>query len=229
MGPKSGLKLIKEHGNLKTVIKVLREKQAEREEANALIKKEEPESEDEPEPETEDEKSSVADKSSPAPKQKAKKPANRIADSDDDSDADKPMKSEPESDEDKPPKMEEDSDGEGASSPAKASKSSKSKGKSKAKKATKPKAKGKGGITVPEYWPWEEAKELFMKPNVTPADELEVSGSSSTATFPVLQKFLQLIWEAPDVEGLVDFLAKDKGFKCVAPRYHPYHSADGSP
>lgn len=34
--------------------------------------------------------------------------------------------------------------------------------------------KKKGGISVPEEWPWEEAKKLFEKPDVTPADELEV-------------------------------------------------------
>lgn len=26
---------------------------------------------------------------------------------------------------------------------------------------------------------------------------------------------LQLTWEAPDVDGLVEFLVRDKGFKCV--------------
>ena len=27
---------------------------------------------------------------------------------------------------------------------------------------------------MPEYWPWEEAKKIFQKPDVTPADEVEV-------------------------------------------------------
>ncbi|KIP03856.1 hypothetical protein PHLGIDRAFT_129893 [Phlebiopsis gigantea 11061_1 CR5-6] len=54
--------------------------------------------------------------------------------------------------------------------------------------------KKKGGIAVPEYWPWEEAKKIFQKPDVTPADEVEVE------------------WKSPDIDGLVDFLVKDKGF-----------------
>ncbi|KAL7279870.1 hypothetical protein ACG7TL_006279 [Trametes sanguinea] len=54
--------------------------------------------------------------------------------------------------------------------------------------------KKKGGIQIPEEWPWEEAKKVFEKPDVTPADELELE------------------WKSPDVEGLVDFLVKEKGF-----------------
>ncbi|KAF8582828.1 PIN domain-like protein [Ramaria rubella] len=54
--------------------------------------------------------------------------------------------------------------------------------------------KKKGGVSVPEYWPWEEAKKVFQKPDVTPADEIELE------------------WKIPDVDGLVDFLVKDKGF-----------------
>lgn len=34
--------------------------------------------------------------------------------------------------------------------------------------------KKKGGVQVPDEWPWEQAKKLFEKPDVTPADELEV-------------------------------------------------------
>ncbi|OSC97232.1 PIN domain-like protein [Trametes coccinea BRFM310] len=54
--------------------------------------------------------------------------------------------------------------------------------------------KKKGGIQIPEEWPWEEAKKVFEKPDVTPADELELE------------------WKSPDIEGLVDFLVKEKGF-----------------
>jgi flap endonuclease-1 len=42
---------------------------------------------------------------------------------------------------------------------------------------TKPKpkkAKAKGGVQIPEHWPWEEAKKLFEKPDVLPADQVEV-------------------------------------------------------
>jgi flap endonuclease-1 len=37
--------------------------------------------------------------------------------------------------------------------------------------------KRKGGIQVPEEWPWEEAKKIFEQPDVTPADQIEVSQS----------------------------------------------------
>lgn len=68
-------------------------------------------------------------------------------------------------------------------------------------KKEKPKKKRKGGVQVPEEWPWEEAKKIFEKPDVKPASEVEVE------------------WKSPDVEGLVDFLVKEKGFKYV----HPFH------
>jgi hypothetical protein len=35
--------------------------------------------------------------------------------------------------------------------------------------------KRKGGIQIPEYWPWEEAKKIFEKPDVLPANEVEVA------------------------------------------------------
>ena len=35
--------------------------------------------------------------------------------------------------------------------------------------------KKKGGIQIPEDWPWEEAKKLFENPDVTPADQINVS------------------------------------------------------
>lgn len=36
------------------------------------------------------------------------------------------------------------------------------------------KRKRAGGVSVPEEWPWEEAKKVFQKPDVTPADQVEV-------------------------------------------------------
>lgn len=54
--------------------------------------------------------------------------------------------------------------------------------------------KRKGGVQVPEEWPWEEAKKVFAEPDVTPADQI------------------QLEWETPNVDGLVEFLVKEKGF-----------------
>ena len=60
-----------------------------------------------------------------------------------------------------------------------------------------PTKKKRGGVVVPEYWPWEEAKKIFEKPDVLPANEVELE------------------WKAPDVDGLVQFLVNEKGFKCV--------------
>ncbi|KAH9891740.1 PIN domain-like protein [Cubamyces lactineus] len=54
--------------------------------------------------------------------------------------------------------------------------------------------KKKGGIQIPEEWPWEQAKQIFEKPDVTPADQLDLE------------------WKTPDIDGLVDFLVKEKGF-----------------
>ncbi|KAL1950568.1 hypothetical protein VTO73DRAFT_5692 [Trametes versicolor] len=54
--------------------------------------------------------------------------------------------------------------------------------------------KKKGGVQIPEEWPWEQAKAIFLKPDVTPADELELE------------------WKSPNVDGLVDFLVREKGF-----------------
>ncbi|CAD6580737.1 MAG: Elongation of fatty acids protein 2 [Cyphobasidiales sp. Tagirdzhanova-0007] len=48
--------------------------------------------------------------------------------------------------------------------------------------------------TIPEDWPWEQARELFKHPDVTPASECDFK------------------WESPDVDGLVEFLVTEKGF-----------------
>lgn len=67
---------------------------------------------------------------------------------------------------------------------------------------------------MPEEWPWEEAKKLFEKPDVLPADEIEVRSYSHL--FNILASLLimrKLDWKAPDVDGLVDFLVREKGFK----------------
>lgn len=47
---------------------------------------------------------------------------------------------------------------------------------------------------VPEEWPYQDARELFLKPSVLDPKEVEFK------------------WEAPNVQGLVDYLVKDKGF-----------------
>jgi flap endonuclease-1 len=47
-----------------------------------------------------------------------------------------------------------------------------------APKKEKPKKKKKkkvaGGMHIPEYWPWEEAKKLFITPDVAKGEDLEV-------------------------------------------------------
>jgi flap endonuclease-1 len=50
--------------------------------------------------------------------------------------------------------------------------------------------------TIPDDWPYKDARELFLNPDVRPADHEECDFK----------------WEAPDVEGLVQFLVTDKGF-----------------
>ncbi|GAA99233.1 hypothetical protein E5Q_05927 [Mixia osmundae IAM 14324] len=47
---------------------------------------------------------------------------------------------------------------------------------------------------APEDWPYREARELFKHPDVLKAEEVDLK------------------WEDPDIEGLVDFLVRDKGF-----------------
>nr|A1CJ75.2 RecName: Full=Flap endonuclease 1; Short=FEN-1; AltName: Full=Flap structure-specific endonuclease 1 [Aspergillus clavatus NRRL 1] len=49
---------------------------------------------------------------------------------------------------------------------------------------------------IPEDWPYQDARELFHHPDVRAADHPECDFK----------------WEAPDIEALVDFLVKDKGF-----------------
>ncbi len=83
--------------------------------------------------------------------------------------------------------------------------------KPKPKPKKKGKGKGKGGIVVPEEWPWEEAKKVFEKPDVTPADDIEVR--SCLCSWCTKLMFDQLEWKNPDVDGLVQFLVTEKGFK----------------
>lgn len=47
---------------------------------------------------------------------------------------------------------------------------------------------------LPEVWPYDEARELFLNPEVIPAEE---------ASFK---------WKEPDLQGLIDFMVKEKGF-----------------
>jgi flap endonuclease-1 len=49
---------------------------------------------------------------------------------------------------------------------------------------------------IPDDWPYADARELFFHPNVRSADDPECDFK----------------WEAPDVDGLVQFLVNEKGF-----------------
>lgn len=53
---------------------------------------------------------------------------------------------------------------------------------------------GKKSVTIPEFWPYDEAKKLFLEPDVVKGEEVDLK------------------WEPPKVQELVDFLCKDKGF-----------------
>lgn len=59
---------------------------------------------------------------------------------------------------------------------------------------TRRNGKGQLKYTIPDPWPYEDIRELFRHPDVTPADEIELK------------------WTEPDEEGLVQFLVKEKGF-----------------
>lgn len=50
--------------------------------------------------------------------------------------------------------------------------------------------------TIPDDWPYKEARELFFNPDVRPADHEECN----------------FTWDAPDVEKLVEYLVGEKGF-----------------
>ncbi|KAM0324895.1 hypothetical protein ACHAQA_007861 [Verticillium albo-atrum] len=54
----------------------------------------------------------------------------------------------------------------------------------------------KNKYTLPEDWPFADARELFLNPDVRPADAPECDFK----------------WEKPDIEGLVTFLVTEKGF-----------------
>ena len=50
--------------------------------------------------------------------------------------------------------------------------------------------------TIPEDWPYKDARELFLNPDVRPADHEDCNFQ----------------WTTPDIEGLVQFLVVEKGF-----------------
>lgn len=50
--------------------------------------------------------------------------------------------------------------------------------------------------TIPDDWPYADARELFFNPDVRPADD----------------PLCDFKWDSPDVEGLIKFLVTEKGF-----------------
>jgi flap endonuclease-1 len=137
VGPKSALKLIKEHGSLKTIVKHLRAKYV----AFSIV---------------------FVLNTFPLRRSESKKAAAAEQSDSEDvaSEADEPA---PTSDIEVPD-VQDGSEREGEEPVTKKKKASAKKGK-----------KRKGGVMIPDEWPWEEAKKIFVNPEVLPADEVEVS------------------------------------------------------
>ena len=57
-------------------------------------------------------------------------------------------------------------------------------------------SKAKERYTIPDDWPYADARELFFNPDVRPADHEDCDFK----------------WDSPDVDGLVEFLVTEKGF-----------------
>lgn len=56
------------------------------------------------------------------------------------------------------------------------------------------KVKPQGKIQIPDDWPYKQVRKLFHEPEVLEAKDVDLK------------------WIEPDIEGLIDFLVKDKGF-----------------
>jgi len=57
-------------------------------------------------------------------------------------------------------------------------------------------AKAKERYTIPDDWPYEDARDLFFNPVVHQADD----------------QLCDFKWEKPDIDGLIKFLVHEKGF-----------------
>lgn len=129
IGPKTALRLIREHDGLAGVVKFVRGKMAEKEQENAEARAQEEEEESEAEEE--------------------------------------PILSDRESEEG----MEQYGNGDAA--PSSPKKKKKTPPPAPAKSPKKKKVTS-AGMQIPEYWPWEEAKKLFLQPDVVKGDDMEV-------------------------------------------------------
>lgn len=56
--------------------------------------------------------------------------------------------------------------------------------------------KSSGKYTIPDDWPFADARDLFFEPDVRKADDPQCDFK----------------WDKPDIEGLVTFLVTEKGF-----------------
>lgn len=127
IGPKTALKLLREHDGLANVVDFVRGKMAEKAEENAIVRAQEEEEEEDEDPIPSDRES------------------------------------------------EEGADFGGEDGPSQSSTP-----KKKVPVPTKSPKKKKvtsAGMQIPEYWPWEEAKKLFITPDVVKGDDMEVSYS----------------------------------------------------
>lgn len=129
IGPKTALRLIREHDGLAGVVKFVRSKMAEKEEENAVARAQE----DEEDEEEEDEEEII--------------PSDRESEEGVDRD---------------------DNDVKPTSPKVKA------KPKPTPAKSPKKKKVTSSGMQIPEHWPWEEAKKLFLQPEVVKTDDMEV-------------------------------------------------------
>lgn len=135
IGPKTALKLIREHDGLAGVVKFVKGKMADKE---AMARAMEPAADEEVEEEEEEE---------------------------DDEDENIPSDRE----------SEEGVDRDEDVKPSTTTTSPKSKSKpKKTVKSPKIKKVTSSGMQIPEYWPWEEAKKLFLKPDVVKCEDMEV-------------------------------------------------------
>lgn len=110
------------------------------------------------EADSDDEEQPKPAKSKSKSKTKAKKKA--VVDEDEDSDAD----------------VKEGAEKDGEEAEAEVEEEQEEKKPKKAASARK-----QGGVQIPEFWPWEEAKKVFQKPDVIPADKVEVRLSSRSS------------------------------------------------
>jgi hypothetical protein len=185
-----------------------------------------------------DEEDKVDEEEGGSIKKGGKKRARVTDDSDEDNDNDdfpppsKAGNSDSDADEDNPEPSASKTKGKGKASPVKKS-TKKAAPKVAGGGGKKAAPKKRGGIIIPEDWNWQGAKELFLRPDVVKSTDVEVRPSLfGTLLSSFLLSTLKLIdpptpftqfafacqieWTAPDVEGLVDFLVREKGFRCVS-------------